>query len=90
MAQINENAQQNKIINRIEHEDESNKDMMKQCAGVLGDLERRTCANPNITLEEIEFKKASSFLHLQTCLDQEHQCYFFHLEGSASSPFAKR
>ena len=77
MAQINENAQQNKIINRIEHEDESNKDMMKQCAGVLGDLERRTCANPNITLEEIEFKKASSFFHLQTCL--KHSVLLFSL-----------
>ena len=77
MAQINENAQQSKIINRIEHEDESNKDMMKQCAGVLGDLERRTCANPNITLEEIEFKKASSFLHLQTCL--KHSVLLFSL-----------
>ena len=65
VAQINENAKQSKIINRLEHETESNKDMTKQCAGVLGDLERRTCANPNITLEEIEFKKASSFLHLK-------------------------
>ena len=65
VAQINENAKQSKLINRLEHETESNKDMMKQCAGVLGDLERRTCANPNITLEEIEFKKVSSFLYLE-------------------------
>ena len=79
VAQINENAkQQSEIVNRIvEHDTESNKDMMKQCAGVLGDLERRTCANPNITLEEIEFKKASSFLHLQTCL--KHSVLLFSL-----------
>ena len=25
--------------------------------GVLGDLQQRTCANPNMLLEEIEFKK---------------------------------
>ena len=80
MAQINENAKQSKLINRLEHETESNKDMMKQCAGVLGDLERRTCANPNITLEEIEFKKASSFFHLENDC-KTISATLFHFEG---------
>ena len=32
--------------------------------GVLGDLQQRTCANPNMLLEEIEFKKVKSGLGL--------------------------
>ena len=32
--------------------------------GVLGDLQQRTCANPNMLLEEIEFKKVKSVLGL--------------------------
>ena len=36
---------------------------MPQCEGVLGDFERRTCANPNTTLEEIEFRKVGKLLY---------------------------
>ena len=69
MAQINAQTAKhtNPVIERLEqaalHQQDSqehhghDQDTMKQCAGVLGDLERRTCANPNTTLEEIEFKK---------------------------------
>lgn len=33
--------------------------------GVLGDLQQRTCANPNMLLEEIEFKKVKKGLRFK-------------------------
>lgn len=49
-----------KITQKSKSEAESSHEQtetMPQCEGVLGDFERRTCANPNTTLEEIEFRK---------------------------------
>ena len=31
--------------------------MGDDCSGILGDLEKRTCANPNVLLDEIAFKR---------------------------------